>query len=112
MRDDAGVVQIYEVEIATGNLRQVSTFEHSIQDQISLNSDASLASVVSDNQIWLLQLDTGFAWPLTERTSEERRPSGAIHICDKNKRLVYNRYQPNEDGNWLQIFTIDGAWDC
>jgi dipeptidyl aminopeptidase/acylaminoacyl peptidase len=120
MKDDKGIVQIYSVSSAKNTkniitnqpLKQITNFKYSVQSQFNLSPDDKYISVVSNNQIYLVNAENGvLQWSqdgsttsIGERYSEREVPINGVHWSPDGKSLIYNRYVFIEDDYYIQIF--------
>ena len=120
MKDDKGIVQIYSVSSAKNTkniitnqpLKQITNFKYSVQSQFNLSPDDNYISVVSNNQIYLVNAENGvLQWSqdgsttsIGERYSEREVPINGVHWSPDGKSLIYNRYVFIEDDYYIQIF--------
>jgi Tol biopolymer transport system component len=106
MKDDQGVVQVYEVSVHGGATEQISHLPASVQAQFNLSPDATSIAVIADNSLWLIDVKTGDSRRLTEKTSDEDAPVLAVNWNNQGNTLVYNRYVAGNQGRYLQIFKL------
>ena len=112
MKDDNGIVQICSVSsientkntIINQPLKQITNFKYSIQSQFNLSPDDKYISVVSNNQIYLVDVQNGNTTKISERYSDREAPINGIHWSPDGKSLIYNRYVFIEDDYYIQIF--------
>jgi hypothetical protein len=120
MKDDKGIVQIYSVSSAKNTkniitnqpLKQITNFKYSVQSQFNLSPDDKYISVVSNNQIYLVNAENGvLQWSqdgsttsIGERYSEREVPINGVHWSPDGKSLIYNRYVFIKDDYYIQIF--------
>lgn len=107
MKDDDGVVQIFSISTMGGSVQQVTKLDQSVQAQFNLSPDGKKLSLVSDNSIWICDLQDGKSTRITERTRDEDAPVGGALWDHDGKILVFNKYIGNQPERYLQIFTID-----
>ncbi|MGC1241220.1 MAG: DUF3748 domain-containing protein [Chryseosolibacter sp.] len=106
MKDDNGIVQLYEVPTNGGEIRQVTELESSIQAQFNISPDGKSVAFICDNSIWITDIRTGVSRRITVRTSDDQAPVLTVVWDHAGNALVYNRYQTTDDGRYLQIFRI------
>ncbi|MFZ4085662.1 MAG: DUF3748 domain-containing protein, partial [Vampirovibrionia bacterium] len=112
MKDDNDIVQIYSVSsikntentITNQPLKQITNFKYSVQSQFNLSPDDKYISVVSNNQIYLVNAQDGSTTSVGERYSEREAPINGVHWSPDGKSLIYNRYVFIEDDYYIQIF--------
>ncbi|MFM7458950.1 MAG: DUF3748 domain-containing protein [bacterium] len=112
MKDDNDIVQIYSVSsikdtkniITNQPLKQITNFKYSIQSQFNLSPDDKYISVLSNNQIYLVNVQDGNITKISERYSDREAPISGIHWSPDGKSLIYNRYAFMEDAYYIQIF--------
>jgi Tol biopolymer transport system component len=112
MKDDNDIVQIYSVSsventkniITNQPFKQITNFKYSVQSQFNLSPDDKYISVVSNNQIYLVNAQDGSTTSVGERYSEREAPINGVHWSPDGKSLIYNRYVFIEDDYYIQIF--------
>lgn len=107
MKDDDGVVQIFSVPVVGGSIKQITNFKQPVQVQFNVGPDGKHLSVIVDNSVWLVNVDTGVATRLTVPTGNEEAPVGGAIWNHKGNMLAYNRYKGNGDNRFLQIFILE-----
>ncbi|HEY9486764.1 MAG TPA: DUF3748 domain-containing protein, partial [Chryseosolibacter sp.] len=107
MKDDAGVVQVYEVPVLGGNIRQVTKLSIPVQAQFNLSPDGKRLALIADNSIWISDIKTGKSDRVTSKTPDATAPQLAVVWNNQGNSLVYNRYVENDGGLWLQIFKLN-----
>jgi Tol biopolymer transport system component len=107
MKDDKGIVQIFSIPTLGGTVRQVTHLAHAIQSQFNVSPDGKQLSAVADNSIWLIEIVTGNAVRVTEKSQDENAPVGGALWRHDGKVLVFNRYIGEGDQRYLQIIKID-----
>ncbi len=100
MRDERGIVQVFRVATAGGNVEQITDLEQSIEGQISIDSKGSACSFICDQRICIFDVATGHSSWLTEK--KEGRLCGAIHFLGEHQ-WIFNRYVGTESDLFMQV---------
>jgi Tol biopolymer transport system component len=109
MRDDAGIVQIFTVDPAGGQPRQVTYGATSIASAFSWSPDGRHLACVIDGSVCLVAADSGAVTRLTPtvRNGSAPRPEACV-ISPDGRRIAYVRHIAGSDGRaWNQIFTVE-----
>jgi len=108
MRDDAGVVQIFTVNPAAGEPRQVTRDATGIASAFSWSHDGQNLACVIDGSVSLVAAESGTVTRLTPpvRDASAPRPEACVMAPD-GRRIAYVRHVAGSDGRtWNQIFTV------
>ena len=106
MKDDDGVVQVFEVAVHGGALRKVTSLPASVQAQFNLSPDGKSLALLADNSVWVVDIESGRSTRVTERKADEDAPVLAVNWNHAGNILVYNRYAPDGNERYLQIFKV------
>ncbi len=106
MKDDAGLVQIHEVSVNTGAIRQVTQLPSSVQTQFNMSPDGKSIALIADNSIWIADVKSGSSRRITPATADEDAPVLVVLWNKAGDTLVYNRYVGAGDARYLQIFKL------
>ncbi len=106
MKDDAGVVQIYEVSVITGDIRQVTQLQASVQAQFNMSPDGRSIALIAGNSIWTTDVKSGSSRRVTPTTADEEAPVLVVVWNKAGDTLVYNRYVGTGEARYLQIFKL------
>ncbi len=104
MRDERGIVQVFQVTTASGSAQQITDLEQSLEGQISLDADGTACGFICDQHICVADIATGITTRITNRT--DGRLCGAIHFIGEH-RLLFNRYVGAEPDNYVQVFVCE-----
>ena len=105
MKDDEGVVQVFEIPANGGAIRQVTTIGSSIQSQFNLSPDGKRLAFIAGNSIWITDIGSGKSTRITAETPEP--PVLGVLWSNDGRTLVFNRYVQGEAGRHLQIFKLN-----
>jgi hypothetical protein len=108
MRDDDGVVQLWTISPNGGPPRQVTADPWPIASAFTWNPAGTHLAYVADNSVMAVEVATGRAARLTERSSDEEAPRGeaCIFSPDGRRIAVVRRLEAN-DRTFNQIFVVD-----
>lgn len=106
MKDEEGIVQIFEVSVNGGDIRKITSLPASVQSQFNLSPDGKALVAISDNSIWKVGIESGEGIRLTEKTSDDDAPQLTVNWNHSGDMLVYNRYVGSGKNRYLQIFKI------
>lgn len=106
MKDEEGIVQVFEVSVHGGEVRKVTALPAPLQAQFNLSADGSSIALIADNSIWVADVSAGTAVRLTERTNDADAPVLAVNWNHKGDMLVYNRYAGSQNERYLQIYKL------
>jgi WD40 repeat protein len=107
MKDDADVVQVFSVPTRGGAVHQITHLDYAVQAQFNVSPDGNRLSVVADNSIWLIEIESGQTIRVTERTDDNSVVIGGVLWSHNGKMIVFNRYEKVVDKRYLQIVKID-----
>jgi Tol biopolymer transport system component len=109
MRDDAGIVQIFTVNPAGGESRQLTHDARGVASAFSWSPDGLQITCVIDGSVCLVAADSGAVTRLTPpvRDGSAPRPEACV-ISPDGRRIAYVRHIAGSDGQaWNQIFTVE-----
>lgn len=109
MRDDAGIVQIFTLNPAGGQPRQVTYDPAGIASAFSWSPDDLQLACVIDGSVCLVAANSGEVTRLTPpvRDGSAPRPEACV-ISPDGRRIAYVRHIAGSDGRaWNQIFTVE-----
>ena len=106
MKDDAGLVQIFSVSVAGGEIRQITDLPRPVQAQFNVSPDGRSIAVIADNSVWVTDIRSGQLRRLTPRSADAEAPTVAVVWDNRGKTVAYNRYVRSGKGQFLQIFTL------
>lgn len=104
MRDNKGIAQVNRIATVGGNIDQITDWEHSLEGQISLNSQGTVCATVCDQRVCLTHLVTGKRVWLTDKM--EHTLSGAVHFVGEH-RVVFNRFVGDKSSGHMQVFVCE-----
>lgn len=107
MKDEDGIIQIFEVSVHGGDIRQITSLATSVQSQFNPSPDGKALAVISDNGVWKIDIQSGRSVRLTEKAGDDDAPQLAVHWNHSGNMLVYNRYVGSGKKRYLQIFKIE-----
>lgn len=110
MRDDAGVVQIFTIDPAGGEPRQLTHGAHGIASAFTWSPDDTRIACVIDGSVCVVDAASGEALRLTEpvRDASGPRPEACVFSPD-GRRIAYVRHVATGATTHNQIFTVDAA---
>jgi hypothetical protein len=106
MKDEEGIVQVFEVSVLGGEVRKVTALPAPLQAQFNLSPDGRTIALIADNSIWLADAGDGKAKRLTARTNDGDAPVLTVNWNHGGNTLVYNRYAGSENERYLQIYKL------
>ncbi len=110
MRDEAGVAQLFVVNPAGGEPRQVThDATGGIASAFSWSPDGCRIACVIDGSVCLVAAESGEVTRLTPpvRDGSAPRPEACV-ISPDGRRIAYVRHVTSSDGRtWNQIFTVE-----
>jgi len=109
MRDAAGVPQLFVVNPAGGEPRQVTHDAAGIASAFSWSPDGRHLACVIDGSVCLVAADSGAVTRLTPpvRDASVPRPEACV-IAPDGRRIAYVRHMAGSDGRtWNQIFVVE-----
>lgn len=107
MRDDSGVVQLFTVDPAGGEPRQLTSTATGIASAFTWRPDGSGLGCVIDGSVCLVDGGSGRVTRLTPPVRDDRgpRPEACVFAPD-GRRIAYVRQVAADDGRtWNQLFT-------
>jgi len=107
MKDDDGIVQIFNVPVMGGEIKQVTRLPVSVQSQFNISPEGNRIAFIADNSIWITDIASGDSERLTQRRPDHDAPVVSVSWNHAGDMLVYNRYVTSPEGRYLQIFRID-----
>jgi Tol biopolymer transport system component len=107
MKDDEGVVQVFETPTNGGTIRQVTAMGSSIQSQFNLSPDGRRLAFIAANSIWITDIASGESTRITAERPEPEAPVLGVLWSNDGRTLVFNRYVQGEAGRYLQIFKLN-----
>ncbi|MFM9011018.1 MAG: DUF3748 domain-containing protein [Planctomycetota bacterium] len=109
MRDDTGVVQLFTVDPAGGEPRQLTATATGIASAFTWKADGTGLACVVDGSVCLVAALDGGLTRLTPPVRDGRgpRPEACV-LSPDGRRIAYVRNLPAGDGrSWNQVLTID-----
>ncbi|RRN77936.1 DUF3748 domain-containing protein [Pseudoxanthomonas sp. SGD-10] len=106
-RDGDGFINVFSASVNGGEEIQITRNKFDVQSGINLSPDGKYVSYVAENAIFVTEITTGKSTQLTESTDDSSKPVGAVMWSPNGEKLVYNRYVQSENGNYLQVFSLD-----
>lgn len=106
MKDNQGIIQVFEVPTVGGTPRQLTYFEESIQSQFNVSPDGKKLAVIADSGIWISDMITGESKKLTRASAVDDAPVLGVLWNREGNMLVYNRFVKTGNEQYLQIFKI------
>lgn len=107
MHDDIGIVQLWLVNILTGELTQITEGDFSIQSAFNWDSKGEHICFVYDNSVTLCHIATKTLIRLTKRT--EQAPIADAVVFSPNDQLI--AFMRDIDG-FRQIYTVETGLVC
>lgn len=105
--DEKGIVQAWIVSPNGGEVKQVTHNAHDITGPFNFSKDGKKLAYLSDNSVFVTEVETGETQRVSERYPEESAPIGAVVWSNDGKTLAFNRYLTEPDGvAYLQIFLL------
>jgi len=107
MKDDAGVVQIFTVDPAGGEPRQLTHGAEGIASAFTWSPDGTRIACVIDGSVCVVDAASGGALRLTDpvRTPSGPRPEACVYSPD-GRRIAYVRHVADGATTHNQIFTV------
>ena len=108
MRDDVGIVQIFTVNPAGGESRQLTHDARGVTSAFSWSPDGRRIACVIDGSVCLVAADSGEVTRLAPpvRDGSAPRPEACV-ISPDGRRIAYVRHiAGSDDRAWNQIFTV------
>jgi hypothetical protein len=114
MLDDDAVVQLFVVDPAGGEPRQVTHHATGMCSSFSWSPDGRHVACVIDGSVCLVDADGGRVTPLTRPIRDDSGPrSEACVISPDGRRIAYARHIAGADGaRWNQLFTVEIPHDA
>jgi hypothetical protein len=108
MKDDAGVVQIFTVDPAGGDPRQLTRGAHGITSAFTWSPDGTRIACVIDGSVCVVDAASGGALQLTQpiRDASGPRPEACV-VSPDGRRIAYVRHVATGATTHNQIFTVD-----
>lgn len=109
--DSKGIIQVFGVTTAGGDIKQLTHNDFPVQGPFNFSPDGLFLAYCSDNRIFISDLKTGKATPLTQPATDKEKPFGAAVFSNDGKMIAYNKYVTSPQGDFAQIFIIKIARD-
>jgi WD40 repeat protein len=107
MKDNEGLVQVFQVNTNGGAIRQVTAIGSSIQSQFNVSPDGRTLAFIAGNSIWITDISSGKSTRLTAENPQPEAPVLGVLWSNDGRTLVFNRYVKEGDGRYLQIFKLN-----
>lgn len=107
-KDDRGIVQIFAVAPAGGELRQLSRLEVSVASPFAWSPDSKFLACAAGGCVQLIEAVSGQARALTEPGPPDQAPRYSVCFSPTGNRVAYNRLLPHPaGGSFLQVVVCD-----
>lgn len=108
MRDDQGIVQFWTISPTGGSPIQVTRQKSDILSAFSWHPQGGQVAYISDNSVWMADIDRGESRRLTERVIDSIAPRVEACVFAPNGRAIaYVRPVPDKDTVFNQIFIVE-----
>lgn len=105
-KDEKGIVQVFAVSPNGGALEQISFNEFPIEGPINISPDDKYVSYISDNSVFITDIQTHQSHRLTPKSSNDIKPEGAVIWSNNGKMLAFNRRIEADGEKYVQIFLL------
>lgn len=105
-KSEDGIVQVFSVSPNGGDPVQVSNLLDSPDSMFSLSPDGNWIALGIKNQLFLINVPTGDAFPIGLRPDNNSDQLSNINWSTSGDKLAYNRKVVTEAGAHFQIFII------
>ncbi len=106
MKDDHGLIQLYSVPTAGGEVRHITSNDFSMETAFDIDPSGKFAAYGSDEKIYLTTLESGDTKCVTPQVAKNYAGLRAIQWSHSGKYLTYNRKVQDHDSSYFQIFTL------
>ena len=103
MQDDEGVVQLFAVQTATGDLRQITRDPWDVGSAFSWSPDGGRIAYIADGAVMTVDIASGRSRRLTSRTAVSPRPEACVFSPD-GRSIAYMRTLTHN-----QLFVVDAG---
>jgi WD40 repeat protein len=109
-KDDAGIVQVFQVAPAGGPIAQPTRFEAAVDTPFDWSPDSRWLACSAGGRIRLIDAGTGQARCLTAPSPEGQQPLHGVVFSPDGKQLAFNRRLPHRDGGeFLQVCLVEAV---
>ena len=105
-KDDRGLIQIFSVSTNSGDSKQLTFNDFSIQSTFNFSPDDKHLAYIADNSIFTTDLLTGTATRITKKFADDEAPVNGVVWSHDGKTLAANRYINLDGKRFLQIFLL------
>lgn len=106
MKDSKGVVQVYEVSVNGGKVRQVTTNEDSIETSFDLSPDGNYLAYGIDQQIHITEVTSGRTRKFPIKKDSKVTGLRSINWSNRGDMIAYNRMVSVGGESYFQIFVL------
>lgn len=107
MKDDQGVVQLWQVSPNGGDAAQITHNPSSIASAFTWSPDGRLIAYVMDQSVCMTEVASGVTSRLTPRSDESTAPkSETCAFSPDGRKIVYLRRLPSPEAPSNQIFVL------
>ena len=105
-KDDNGIIQVFGVSPNDGKISQLTFNAHSVQGPFNFSPDGKQLAYLSDNSVYITDINTGKSKQITPCYPEEERPAGGVVWSNNGEMIAFNKFvKDGKTGKYfLQIF--------
>ena len=107
-KDDKGIVQVFSISPNGGMISQLTFNDHSVLGAFNFSPNGEQLAYLSNNSVYITDINTGKSKQITPCYSEEERPVGGVVWSNNGGMVAFNKYVKNSKTLkfFLQIFLL------
>ncbi|MBZ4191941.1 DUF3748 domain-containing protein [Niabella beijingensis] len=104
--DEKGISQLIRCTVNNGAITYLTSNPLPIDYSFNLDHTGTQVAYVSGNNIYIQDLEHHKTRQLTFSHPGDQKIVGAPSFAPDNSRMLFNQYQPSQDGEFLQIMQV------
>jgi len=107
-KDNNGIIQVFGVSPNDGQITQLTFNAHSVQGPFNFSPDGKQLAYLSENSVYVTDINTGKSRQITPTYPEEERPAGGVAWSNNGGMIAFNKYAMDDKTHkyFLQIFLL------
>jgi Protein of unknown function (DUF3748)/WD40-like Beta Propeller Repeat len=107
-KDSNGIIQVFGASPNDGKIIQLTFNVHSVQGPFNFSPDGKQLAYLSENSVFITDINSGKSKQLTPCFPEEERPTGGVVWSNNGGMIAFNKFVKDHKTSkfFLQIFLL------